>query len=214
MLNSRDTNRFQMLLAVLSYMNLHNAVWSSIPIIGVFKAELDGLTQGVKDKLKLAGIDTSGMTISKNSLKEQIAQKAAVLSGALASYCAVNGKDDLLSNGYLTQSQVQSLRDVNLPEVISNFIALLSTEVASMVDYGVTQAQVDDLARSVDDFRELIGLPRLKRSEANIAKQEATSIIDQGTDLLNDKMDKMMLQFKQSNLTFYDGYQSARMIVN
>jgi hypothetical protein len=54
----------------------------------------------------------------------------------------------------------------------------------------------------------------LSAEVANIAKQEATSIIDQGTDLLNDKMDKMMLQFKQSNLTFYDGYQSARMIVN
>jgi hypothetical protein len=54
----------------------------------------------------------------------------------------------------------------------------------------------------------------LRAEVANIAKQEASSIIDQGTDLLNDKMDKMMLQFKQSNLTFYDSYQSARMIVN
>lgn len=214
MINSRETNRFQMMLSVQSYMNQQNAVWSAIPIISAFKTELDDLVQGVKEQLQDAGTDTSGMTANKNDMKAEIAQKTAVLSGALAAYCAVNGKDDLLSNGYLTQSDVVGSRDVNLPEIVSSFVNLITPEVANLADYGVTQGQIDDLSSTADDFRELIGQPRLKRSQANIAKQEASALIDQGVDLLTKKLDKMMLQFKFSNAVFFEGYQSARVIVN
>lgn len=214
MIESRQTNRFQMLLATQSYLDDNQTLWSAIPIVNTFKTELDGLIQDIREQLQSTGVDTSGMTSTKNQLKEQIAEKTAVLSGALAAYAAVSGNEDLLSNGYLTKTEVLRLRDVTLPEVLQSFVGLMNSEVADMSDYGVTEAQITDLAASVDDFRELVGQPRLKRSETNAAKREASALIDDGIDLLNNKMDKVMLQFKYSNGSFYEGYENARVIVD
>ena len=83
-----------------------------------------------------------------------------------------------------------------------------------MVPFGVTKAQVTDLLTSIDDFRELVGQPRLIQSQANVAKKAAEELVENAVDILNKKMDKVMLQFKYSNPSFYEGYKRARVIVD
>lgn len=214
MLDTRQTNRFQMMLAVKNFMDSHQTTWSTIPIIGTFKTTLDAVIQEVKEHLQATGTDTSGMTSDKNQLKAQIAEKTAVLSGALAAYAAVNGQDDLRTNGYLTKSQIMMMRDVNMPEAISNFVALVTNQLTNLADYGITEDKVTDLESSLDDFRELVGQPRLKQSAANAAKREASSLIGDGVSMLTDQLDKVMLQFKFTNPTFHEEYERARVIVD
>ncbi len=214
MIESRQTNRFQMLLSTQNYLDNNQTQWSAIPILNTFKADLDDLIQDIREQLKTTGVDTSGMTSSKKELKEQIAEKAGVLFGALSAYAAVSGKDDLLNQGDINKSEVMRLRDVSLPDVVQSFIELLNSEVSNLADYGVTKAQIKNLAASVDDFREQVGQPRLKRSASNAAKREAVTLIEDGLEILKEKMDNVMLQFKHSNSKFYEGYQSARVIVD
>ena len=212
MLDNRQTNRFQMMLSVQSFMDNHQPIWSSIPIISSFKSSLDDQILGIKEQLQASGTDTRGMTTNKNQLKEQIADKTAALSGALAAYAAVTNANGVM--GYLTKTQVASMRDVNLPEEISRFITVVKQSLAELADYGISETQVTDLESSVDDFRELVGQPRMIRSQANSAKREANTLINDVMDLLNNKLDKVLLQFKFTNPSFYDGYERARVIVD
>ncbi len=214
MLDNRQTNRFQMMLSVQSFMDTNQSTWSAIPIVNTFKATLDDQVLGIKEQLQASGTDTRGMTANKNQLKEQIADKTAGLSGALASYAAVNHANDVISNGYLTKTEVAAMRDVNLPERISVFITMVKDSLTELADYGISEAQVTDLESSVDDFRELVGQPRMIRSQASTAKREANTMINDAITLLNDKLDKVLLQFKFTNPTFYDGYERARVIVD
>lgn len=214
MIENRQTNRFQMLLSTQNYLDNNQTQWSAIPILNTFKADLDDLIQDIREQLKTTGVDTSGMTSSKKELKEQIAEKAGVLFGALSAYAAVSGNDDLLEQGDMNKSEVIRLRDVSLPDAIQSFIELLNREVSHLAAYGVTKAQIKNLAASVDDFREQVGQPRLKRSASNAAKREAVTLIEDGLEILKEKMDNVMLQFKHSNPKFYEGYQSARVIVD
>ncbi|MEQ8472944.1 MAG: hypothetical protein RIC35_17250 [Marinoscillum sp.] len=214
MLETRQTNRFQMMLAVQSFMDSNQSTWTAIPIIENFKTSLDDQVLGIKEQLQASGTDTRGMTANKNQLKEQIADKTAALSGALAAFAAVTGANDVKANGYLTKTQVASMRDVNLPEEITRFISMVKESLAELADYGISEAQVTDLESSVDDFRELIGQPRMIRSQASTAKREANTLINDAITLLNDKLDKILLQFKFTNPTFYDGYERARVIVD
>ena len=91
---------------------------------------------------------------------------------------------------------------------------LLTAHRKSMVPFGVTKAQVTDLLTSIDDFRELVGQPRLIQSQANVAKKAVEELVENAVDILNKKMDKVMLQFKYSNPSFYEGYNRARVIVD
>lgn len=207
-------NRYQMLLSTQNYLNSNNATWSAIPIINSFKTNLDDLVLSIKEKMKATGDSTKGLTASKNELKEQIAVKTAILSGALSAYATVSDNPELLQNGYFSKSEIAKLRDAELPERISYLTGLLSPHLADLADYGVTEAQVTDLTTSTDDFREMIGQPRLKQSQANLAKKAIEELVSNAGDILNSQLDKVMLQFQFSNPEFYDGYKKARVIVD
>lgn len=107
-----------------------------------------------------------------------------------------------------------SLRDVELPERLTYLTDLLTSHLKALADYGVTKAQVTDLVTSIEDFRELVGQPRLKRSQANVAKKAVEELVESAVAVLNDQLDKVMLQFQFSNATFYEGYKKARVIVD
>jgi hypothetical protein len=73
---------------------------------------------------------------------------------------------------------------------------------------------VTDLLTSVDDFRELVGQPRLIQSQTNLAKKVVEELVENALEILNNKMDKVMLQFQFSDPSFYEGYKRARVIVD
>jgi hypothetical protein len=73
---------------------------------------------------------------------------------------------------------------------------------------------VTDLLTSVDDFREQVGQPRLIQSKANVAKKAVEALVENAMEILNDKMDNVMLQYQFSNPSFYEGYKRARVIVD
>ena len=76
------------------------------------------------------------------------------------------------------------------------------------------QEQVSDLKNSFDLFQSLQGKPRQFR----IAEKQATigleDLFTNATDILNNKIDKLMTRFKRSNTNFYNGYLAARVIVD
>ncbi|MCV9386082.1 hypothetical protein [Reichenbachiella ulvae] len=206
-------NSYQMALSTQSFLDTNSETWSVIPIINIFKKRLDELIQAMKVQLKKAGETTKGLTENKNLLKQQIATKVSVLSGSLSAYAMVSGNQDLHENAYLTKSDTVKMRDSEMPERLGFLIDLLTEHLPALADYGVTEAQITDLSSSVDDYRELIGLPRLKGTATNLAKRNTYELMDDVSELFEEKMDKVMMQFRWSNPNFYEGYQSARTIV-
>ena len=213
-MESKTLNRYQMVLSSQNYLDTNNATWSTIPIINTFKTKLDDLILGIKEQMKATGETTKGLTLSKNELKEQISIKTAILSGALSAYASVSENQDLLKNGDFSKSDIMDIRDAELPERVTFLIDLLNTHLTALADYGITEAQVTDLITSVDDFRDLVGQPRLKRSQANLSKKAITEHLESALELLNKQLDKVMLQFQFSNPSFYEGYKKARVIVD
>jgi len=213
-MDSRTLNRYQMVLSVQNFLDTNNATWSAIPIMNTFKGNMDDLILGTKEELKSTGKTSKGITIGKNDLKEQISIKTSILSGALSAHASVTGNQNLLSNGSFAKSDIMSMRDVELPERLIYLTDLLTKHLKALADYGVTKAQVTDLKTSVDDFRELVGQPRLTRSQANVAKKAVEELVESALEILNSKLDKVMLQFQFSNTKFYDGYKKARVIVD
>lgn len=206
-------NKYQMGRSTQNYLDTNNVTWSSIPIINSFKIELDDQLLGVGEQLKATGVSSKGITIGKNGLKKQISNKAAVLSGALSAYASVSMDQNLLSNGSFDKSDVILMRDIELPGRLTSLTDLLTAHLEVLMPYGVSEAQVTDLLTSVDDFREQVGQPRLIQSKANLAKKAVEELVENAMDILNKKMDKVMLQFKFSNPSFYEGYKRARVIV-
>lgn len=213
-MNVRDTNRFTMLLAVQQYLDNHTATWSTIPILTTLKNEYDALITEIKADLQRAGDELSGVTVSKNMLKDQVATRTVRYAGGLKAYAKVNGNEELAAKADVSHSYFLRHRDADFPQAVQNLLDLLNAEVLNLADYGITEAQLTELGTSLDDFREMIGAPREQQSAADIANREATEGVRDAVDLLNNRMDAVMLMFEGTDPGFYRGYESARVIVD
>lgn len=213
-MQSRDLNRFKMVISVRRYLETKKDELSAIPVIPGFNESLNEYIQGIRKNLGAAGKTTKGITISKNELRKQISNEVVILSGALSAYASNTKNNKLLGNGSIKKSDMVHLRDIEVPVRVEYLTDLLTPFLPALADYGVSEHQVTELTRSTEDYRKLIGLPRLMQSQINIAKKSAKKNLKDAMKLLNEKLDNVMLQFQTSNRSLYAGYLSARVIVD
>lgn len=213
-MDAHEYNQFQMVTSVQSFMDTNTVTWFPIAIISGIKTEIDDHVLGIRKNLKESGKSTKGITLDKDELHNNISIKSSILAGALFSYAAKTSNNDLKINSKLTKSDVINLRDIEIPERITLLTDYATTHLGALADYGVSAAQVTDLVTSVDDFRELIGIPRLNQSKTNLENKSAKEILKSVMRILNEELDNVMLQFQISNPIFYAGYEKARVIVD
>ncbi|MEQ8470616.1 MAG: hypothetical protein RIC35_05500 [Marinoscillum sp.] len=60
---------------------------------------------------------------------------------AQAAIAAVTGANDVKANGYLTKTQVASVRDINLSEEITRFTSVVKESLAELANYGISETQ-------------------------------------------------------------------------
>jgi hypothetical protein len=203
-----------MVISVQRYMDVNTDKWVSIPAIGDIKVGIDEHILQIRPKLKAGGKSSKGVTKDKTELHAILAIKTGILSGAIVSFATKSNNNDLKINGKLTKAVVKNLRDIEVPERITIVTDLAKAHLADLAAYGVTEAQITDLETSVDDFRELIGEPRLVISHSNLGNKSAKELVASVMDLLNQELDNVMLQFELSDPEFYEGYRKARVIVD
>ena len=73
---------------------------------------------------------------------------------------------------------------------------------------------ITEAETSLDDFKALIGQPRTIRNQAFAAKTALQELMDTTNDLLNNRLDPLMIRFKYSDTEFYSEYERARTIVD
>ena len=111
-------------------------------------------------------------------------------------------------------SKLYKAKDIDFPNQVAGITAEASSHLAELADYGVLQEQLTDIESSLDDFRELVGMPRSVRSQVGSAKTSPGALIDEVNGMLKEQLDKVMMQFRLTDATFYEGYQRARVIVD
>jgi hypothetical protein len=88
------------------------------------------------------------------------------------------------------------------------------TEYAEQVaEYGVTTADLTNLKKKIDAFQALQPNPRRARAGVSSATKELKKVIKEADTLLANKLDKLIVQFKDSESDFYNEYVSARKLV-
>ena len=212
-MNKDQLNRYGMLKSTQDYLDSKTAIWSVIPKIVAYKNELDEIitTTGEKSEEARAGTSTRER---KDQVKEHIALKVSTLTGTLQAFGHEKGMPDLASKASVSKSDVLKYTDAELDSHVKALISLAQENLAGLADYGVSEALITEILSSVDEFNGLIGKPRAIRSSKFTANHTASQLVDEGVDLLNNKVDKLMLMFRESQPEFYEGYLRARTIVD
>jgi hypothetical protein len=86
--------------------------------------------------------------------------------------------------------------------------------VQAVLDYGITPAKLTALKKKTDAFQSVQVKPRQGRATSSAATKALPELFALADAVLNDRLDGLMIQFKDSQPTLFHEYTSARIIVD
>ncbi|HZL79894.1 MAG TPA: hypothetical protein VFC17_13740 [Candidatus Limnocylindrales bacterium] len=195
-------------------MNKNLTIWTGNKAVTDTVAGLNAALGKVGDKAQQQEAPIVGEEEKKVLVRHDYEDEIMRIAGQLCSLADKIGDTNLGAQTELTLAQLDKL-SVDILEATGKRISGLATaNLAALVDYNITQADITALDGLTDQFHGVKTAPR--KAIATRAGQTKTlpPAVKSVTSLLRNHLDKQMLMFKKSNPEFYAGYASARVIMD
>jgi len=212
-MNKTQSNQIRMFLSTQSFLDTNTSTWNGIPRLVNYKNMLDEIISRIHSKTETTKLDV-GVTQKKDLLKENIASKTSMLSGILQIIATEDNDMDLVNAIKITKSDLRKLKESDIDSTVKNITTKATEKLEVLTEFGITQDVITELLTSVQDYNVLIGKPRTILSQRYAALNKIEELFDEGNTILKLKLDKAMVLFRELQPEFYQGYQSARTIVD
>ena len=158
--------------------------------------------------------NTSGVTLDKAMLQGQMVDIALRVAGALKAFASAGNNAALRQQADINKSTFTRARDDMRDDIAQQMRDLANTNIAALATYGITAATLTALQTRIDAYRAAIGAPRVARAQKSTATDMIEAEFARADMLLQERIDGLIEQFKESGTTFYADYKNARRIVN
>jgi hypothetical protein len=212
-MNKNQSNQFRMFLTTQDYLNNHSQVWSAISRVTQYKNDYDELLARIAQKAEEAG-QGIGISDRKVKLKGALSVKASGLSGMLQAFAHEQDDTDLAEAVATSKSNLVKMRDQDIGAMVKKLTGTAEEHMADLADFGLTTDSLTEILSTLEEFNSLIGKPRNILSQRYVALGTLEELFTETSSLLRDKMDNILLMFRENNPEFYDGYTRARTIVD
>ena len=212
-MDQKFVNRITMFKAVADYLEQHSSVWTGV-------VSIERAVQEFGEKISL--LDTA--TVIKETPTGAAEEKAAAresLEEPLFITCEALGVLALESNdhelGALTDVTVSDIGRFTVDELFTRatkVIEAANARKAELVSLRLSQAHLDELEQAFERFNATKGKPRM--STVKRATQRATlrGSTREATDILRNRIDRLVNLFLRTNPEFVSGYRIARIVID
>jgi hypothetical protein len=207
-------DKISMYVAVREYLNDTNATWSGVVAILNAKTDYDASIVAINNATQQQIIPITGAATDKSAAHTQAVEAGEVIAAIIFSY-ATDTNDNLLAESVdFSKGALQNMRDTLLIERLDDIIDKATDLLVPLADYGLTQPMIDDLEAKRDAFNALIPRPRIYISTRKNYTTALLPLIQATDKILKKRLDKLMKQFRSTNVTFYNTYLNVREIIN
>jgi len=211
-MNANQTNKLNAHLAVKAVLD-GTEVWQSLPAFVTGAEELDEHIVSIQS---LAQTQTSQSGASAEKAQSfQVLVDAAYEVAAATRACAVASSNrELARRVDYSRSDVGKGRDTEVVARCQDILSAATENVESLGDYGVTQTKLNTFKKKIEGFQAVQAKPRQGRAQSSSATKQLAELFREVDELLNDRLDGLVVQFKGSQPAFFNAYTTARSIVN
>jgi hypothetical protein len=212
-MKANELNTTRMFSSVQVTLEEHETDVNKIPALVKASGELDTIITGIAAQLEITALQ-SGAVANKDNLLGVLAPAANEVAAALHAYATETGDDELAAQVDLSVTDIAQGRPATVVARCTNIASLGSENLDSLSDYNITQAKLTALTKKIAAFEKQVPKPRQGVAKKAAANKAARRFLKQGRDLLNRRIDKLMVQFRETQPELYAEYRTARKIVN
>lgn len=211
-MDTRQTNRITMFRTVIKYLDQHAAVWAAM-------APLAAAVQLLKDTLALIdatmqkqAVPTKGAAVNKSTARDALEDVLFLICEALGALGHTSGDNDLVALTALSVSILHKLGEEELSARAALVLAAANTHKPALVTINVTQANIDELTQALQSYNASKETPRTATAERAAQTDLLPGLLRDGSDVLRNRIDRMVNLFQRTNPEFLAGYRSARVV--
>lgn len=211
-MTNQQESRLSMYLGFKEYQMPYMAITNPLPNYATNSTVFLNTIPQIQAISEQQRIDKSGLTDSKNQLKDALITNVADYSrklGAFAKFTnnSVLAKEIKFTEGKLRMSSDTAVRDI--AQIVYNKAQAL---LASLASYGISAATQTSLSNAITAYNASIGKPIAGRTEHKLITKQLANLFNVAETALAN-MDAAVEIVRLTQPAFYAGYKNARKVV-
>src|SRR5665213_938754 len=151
-------------------------------------------------------------TETKGQAKINLINETMLHAAAGKGFAASVNNTGLKTTCSISETSLVAAKDADLGSLCRNIYTAVQPFIGSMASWSVNTSTMTTLDNDINTFNSLLGTPLAQISTQNAVSAAIDAQIDVITEILENTLDTLMVQFKTNHAAFYDAYTSARKI--
>lgn len=212
-MNDRLSARRRMYGQVTGVCGKYRNVWQGNVAFAKAVDKLGECETGIDQINKQLQGDSTGSTEKKEAEKLAMAKQVVKVAGALTAYAEDADLLELVADADISKDDVMKAKEVDADDIALFVYDLAVEHLAALADYGITQADLEALQKSIDNFTGRIGKPRLGQNDRKSLRAQQKALFAQADKAIQKTMENLIHQYEEKDKVFYDAFQSARSVI-
>ena len=213
-MQKRLENKLTMLKAVSSFLKQNISAWGSSTVMAELITKLEELIGEIESIRLITNSDLKGITAEKLAQQDALISKAYEFSSILYAMALRSENKVLQGKVNFTESELQNARGGDLISTCKAIATLIEDNLAALVPYELTGADVTVLGEMISSFSENLPTHRVSVSERKAANERLKDAYAAVDILVNEQLDRMMVRYRSTSPDLYAVYNNARSVVN
>lgn len=212
-MNQKQENILSMWGAVNDILTANEAIWNTIGECANTVALFRDIRANFAPEAKKQESLSKGSAASKAQLRINVTGTALQMAANLQVFARRTGNKELEANVALAFSDLNRLRDQELPVKVRNILDAAGKYLGELKDYAINENSITTLKTILDQYEAARSAPRSAISSRKTSTANIAALIRQGNEEL-DNLDLLMGNFAISHPVFVSDYRNARLVVD
>lgn len=213
-MNSKQEAKLNMFDAVLTHCQTNAAIVATVPAFDAAVNDFENVVDDLQEAAQAEILIITGHAASKTEQKEELISITLDVAGALVAFASANNNTVLKEQANLTYSDLNRLKDELLAPACNNIHDLADANAAALVPFGVTAAKITSLDNAITAYETAVPAPRNAVANRMSVAETIKLKLKEGDEILKERMDKLVIQFKTTEPEFHAAYKANREIID
>jgi hypothetical protein len=204
--------KLNMYLAVRDFLIPNESITKDLPNFGANYAVLKETILNIQAISEKQKSDKKGLAKLKNELRDKLIALVVDNSRKITAFAKFSNNTILQNEVKFTQSGFSKMTDTGLKDYAQIVYDKGQANLDALPSYGITAETQKSLIETITAYNESISKPRVGLAERSQATKELITLFDT-VDTILGNMDLAVEIIRLPQKNFYDGYKTARKIV-
>lgn len=213
-MNDYQKAKLSMAQRVDEVLSAQSSVYEEMQPMVTVASELKEKIVAIRNAaIEQAAVDVTEQTRKKREAEEKMIPVCVRLSGALY-VIGFTGNSTVSPNFLsLTPNSFYSIDDNEKVTLASNLYNIAKQHSTELEEYGFDEQKIEQAGAAIENYRTLIEKPMYAIAVRKQKTGNLKELFAGLNSLLYDRLDKMMVLFKESHPAFYGEYRNARNVI-